>query len=336
VLAALPRSILMADLLAVENLLAPLLLLFLLISARSWIGGFAAASSVGLGIVAALLCLTRAVMYLVPMVWLAGAIAARRRPRAIAGHLLLILAVQNAVLLPWAVRNERVFGRFTPFNMAGGIGVFIANNSGADGQWHPWETELERRRPGVLAQGLGAVDLAAWEEASSWVRSNPGTACVFYLHRLGIILKDDAFAAEFTILAESISPPIPPAAVWPGAHALKAHGPGLHALLRFTGLLLGLAGLGGLVLLVISARRGSSVDRTLAAGFLAAALYVPLVSAVMAVNGRYRWGAEDVAVPLAGLFLATFGSRRRFHSASGRREPGAGTPPSRDAASQGP
>jgi len=74
--------------------------------------------------------------------------------------------------------------------------------------------------------------------------------------------------------------------------------------------LLAAAALGGFWLLVRGARKGSLRDRTLAAGLLAAALYVPLFSAVMAVNGRYRWAAEDVIVPLAGLLLARLSSLR--------------------------
>ncbi len=69
-------------------------------------------------------------------------------------------------------------------------------------------------------------------------------------------------------------------------------------------MLLALCALGGFVLLVRRARKGSIVDRTLAAGFVAAALYVPIVSAAIAVNGRYRWPVEDAITPLAGLFLS--------------------------------
>ena len=59
----------------------------------------------------------------------------RWRPAAPAGHLarelVVILVVAHAVLLPWAVRNARALGRFTPFNLVGGVGLFIANNANA-------------------------------------------------------------------------------------------------------------------------------------------------------------------------------------------------------------
>ena len=39
-----------------------------------------------------------------------------------------MLVVGHAVLLPWALRNAGTLGRFTPFNLVGGVGVFMANN----------------------------------------------------------------------------------------------------------------------------------------------------------------------------------------------------------------
>jgi len=304
-LAFLPRPILIADLLAAENLVAPLLFAYLLLAADSWIRGFSAGRAAALGLVVGLLVLTRAIFYFVPLVWLAGALASRRPRRALAKELVVILVVAHAVLLPWAVRNARAVGRFTPFNLVGGVGLFIANNPNATGQWYAWPGDLERLRPGTLARGDVAVDDAAREEALRWIRANPGRAARQYLRRLGIILKDDAFAAEFAIFAEEIPYHDRPMAVLPGPHPLKSRPALVKGVLRVAGLLLAAAALGGFVLLWRRARAGLLVDRALVAGFLAAALYVPLVSAAMHVNGRYRWAAEDAIVPLAGLFLAS-------------------------------
>jgi len=41
---------------------------------------------------------------------------------------------------------------------------------------------------------------------------------------------------------------------------------------------------------------------------------VPVVSAAIAVNGRYRWPAEDAIMPLAGLGLAWLAKSRRLRS----------------------
>ncbi len=323
ILAFLPRSVLMTNLLAAENLVAPLLLAYLLLSATSWMGDSSGARASGLGLLAGLLCLTRAVFYFVPFVWLAGALAGRLGGRRIARELLVMLAVGHAVLLPWAIRNSTTLDRFTPFNLVGGVGIFIANNPNATGQWYAWPADLERLHPGIEARGDAAIDDASCEEARRWIRENPGAALRGYLRRLGILLKDDAFAAEFVIFAKGIPHRGGPIDALTEPHPLDGRRTLVHRVTRISGLLLAVLGLGGFVLLLRAARRGSLSDRALAAGFLAAALYVPLVSAAMAVNGRYRWAAEDAIVPLAGLFLSWLASK-----ATAARAPSPGTPPS--------
>ena len=318
ILAFLPRSILMTNLLAAENLLAPLLLGYLLLCAASWIRGFSVARAAGLGLLAGVLCLTRAVLYFVPLVWLAGALAGHLGGRRIARELLVMLVVAHAVLLPWAIRNAKTLGRFTPFNLVGGVGTFIANNPHATGQWYAWPEDLERLHSGISARGDVAIDDAAREEAWRWIRANPLAAARSYVKRLGIILKDDAFAAEFAIYAKEIPFRTGPVAVLEQPHTLDGHRRAVHAALRVSGLLFAVAALGGFWRLLRGARRGLLRDRILASGFLAAALYVPLVSAVMAVNGRYRWAVEDVVAPLAGLFLSSLAPKA---TASGEASP---------------
>jgi 4-amino-4-deoxy-L-arabinose transferase-like glycosyltransferase len=328
ILSFLPRSLLMTDLLAAENLMAPLLLLFLLLCAGSWIRGFSPGRAAAIGLVCGLMTLTRAVAYAFPLAWLAGAVAARRRWRSLALELAVILLAAHAVLLPWAIRNASALGRFTPFNTVGGVGIYIGNSDNATGQWRPWANELERLHPGVFTRGFVAIDDAAWEEALRWIQAHPGRAARLYVKKLRIIASDDAFAAAFAVFAEGIPAPVEMKAVLPGAHPLKEHPAAVRAVLRISGLLLAACALGGFVLLWRTARGGSSIDRALAVGFLAAAVCIPLVSAAMAVNGRYRWAAEDAIAPVAGLFLAYLGARERLKAASGVRAPGRGTPPS--------
>ena len=331
ILSFLPRSLLMTDLLAAENLLAPLLLLFLFLSAGSWIRGFSPGRAAAIGLVCGLMTLTRAVAYAFPLAWLAGALAARRKWRSLILELAVILLAAHAVLLPWAIRNASALGRFTPFNTVGGVGIYLGNTDNATGQWRPWADELERLHPGVFARGFVAIDDAAWEEAHRWIRAHPGRAARLYLKKLRIIASDDAFAAAFAISAEGIPAPVELKPVLPGAHPLKEHPAEVRAALRVSGLLLAICALSGFILLWRSARKGSSIDRALAVGFLAAALCIPLVSAAMAVNGRYRWAAEDAIAPVAGLFLAYLGARegvRRPGGVAPRRELKEPPPPS--------
>jgi len=296
-----PRSILMADLIASENLFAPLFLLFLLLASRRWTGAPSFRLAVLTGASVGLLTLTRSVAYLLPVVWLAGFLGGAPERRRVVAELALLLAVEHAILLPYAIHNQQSIGRFTFFSTVGGEGLFVGNNPRATGDWYPWIEDLERLHPGVSARGALAIDDAARQEAIRWIRANPVRAAALYVRKLRLILTDDAFVAGFTILGER---------VLPGFHLLKAHPRAVRLGLRAAGLLLALTGLGGFVILVRRAREGSAVDRTLAAGFAAAALYVPVVSAVIAVNGRYRWPSEDVIMPLAGLWLSRKESKR--------------------------
>ena len=141
---------------------------------------------------------------------------------------------------------------------------------------------------------------------------------------LGLDRRDQRvlMVPEFAIFAKSIPQHDGPVSVLPRPHALESSRSLVRLGLRVSGVLLAAAGLGGFAILLVAARRGSLPDRALAAGVLAAALYVPLLSSAMAVNGRYRWAAEDVAAPLAGLFLAS------LSRSSAARELSRGRPPS--------
>jgi len=308
-LSFLPRSLLLSDLVASENLFEPLLLLFLLLAAISWTRPASAGLAAAIGTVIGLLTLTRSVGYLLPLVWLFGALMSRQPWRRVAGGLLLVLLVEHAVLLPWGLRNARVLGRFTVFNDVGGVGLFIGNNAHATGEWYDWMADLERLRPGILAQGPLAVDDAAREEARTWIRAHPARALRLYANKLYIVSKDDCVAAAFAIYAEGIRPPDPPADALPGPHVLKEHRRAVCGVLRVSGLVLAAAALTGLLILVLVRR--SSTDRLLAAGILATALYVPVLSSAIAVNGRYRWPAEDAVAPLAGVATGLISMRRR-------------------------
>ncbi len=132
---------------------------------------------------------------------------------------------------------------------------------------------------------------------------------------------DDSLVADFAIYAEQMGPPFPLEPVLAGAHPLKSHEALVRGILRGSGALLGLAALGGVVLLVRRARGRSLASRALVAGSCAAALYTPLVSAAIAVNGRHRWPVEDALMPLAGLFVARATSRTRPDSWDERDTP---------------
>ena len=299
-----PRLLLMPLIVASENLFAPLLLLFVWTLTRRWRGGPAMRLAALTGLWIGLLALTRTVGYFFALVWLAGMLFARVRWRAIVVELLVILAVQHLVMLPWAIRNQHAIGRFTFLNSVGGVGLYAGNNPRASGDWRPWAKHLERARPGILSQGSAQIDDAARQEAMRWIRGHPGRATRLFFKRLWLIFKQDTAAAWWAIYAKGIAPPYPGRDVLAEHHPLEDHRTAVFATLRIADGLLLLCALGGLLLLFRRARRmGSGFDRALAVGFLAVVAYIPLLSAPIAVNGRYRWPSEDLSVPLAAFFL---------------------------------
>lgn len=299
-----PRYLLMPCLLASENLFTPLLLLFVYIVAKSFredrLLRFAAAA----GCVIGLLALTRSVAYAFAAIWLAAAWAMGRRWRAVLAEMALLLSLQHAVMLPWAVRNKKDLGRFTFLTSVGGVGLFIGNNPRATGEWYDWQADLERAQPGILSKSVIEIDDAARQEAVRWIKKHPGQAAKLYLEKLRLTVVQDTTVAGWAIYGQNISPPVPPTPVLPGPHWLKDHRRLVISILRMAAAFLCLLGLGGLTLLFREALRSrAGLDRAVAATFLVAAAYVPLLSALIAVNGRYRWPTEDLLMPVAAMFL---------------------------------
>jgi len=258
--------------------------------------------------------LTRSIGYFLPIVWLAGMAAKRVRLRVILAEVALLLAVEHGVMLPWALHNATASGRFTFLGNLGGVGLFIGNNPHATGGWYVWTSDLEHARPGVFARGPMAVDEAARQEALRWIRENPGRAARLYFKKLWIILSDDTSIAGWALYGKGISPPEPGIDVLPSSHFAWRHQRTVLRVLRAADLLLLASGLGGLVLLFLRERHGRHEDLALAVGILAAIAYVPLFSAPIAVNGRYRWPSEDVSLPLAALFVTSRKSLRSGRS----------------------
>ena len=321
-----PRALLQPCLIASENLFAPLLLgvvLLVLAGARSERAWRLAAAA---GAVIALAALTRTVGYYLGGLWLLAALVQRKKMRTALAETVLVLAVQHAVMLPWALRNEAKLHRFTFLNTAGAYGLFVGNNPHADGLWYDARKDLEKEEPGVLAKGDVAISEASDRAARRWMRENPGRAAALYFRKFGIIFRQTDLIAGFAINAEGVEPPTPGLDVLPGPHFLKKHLYAVTTLLKLAGwlaVLLGLLGWIGLLGRALWTRRAA--DFVPALVLPAAALYVPVISALIAVNGRYRWPVEDLLLP-AGAFAVAHAWQR---IQAGKWTPPSAPPPAR-------
>ncbi len=304
-LALLPRALLMACLLASENLYSPILFGLVWVLVESGRARNTSRLAALAGLLLGLAALTRTVAYYMFPIWILPALAARRKWRRILGELALLLLVQHAIMLPWALRNRAVLGRFLFTNTAGGYGLYLGNNPKATGDWYDGSADLNKVEPNVFAHGALAIDDLSRRVAWQWMRENPREALRLYFVKFGIIFRQTFIMASFTVSATNVTPPVPGIDVLPGPHFLKRHPYALNGILFATGWALVYAGVGGWIVLFARARRTRSPDDWTPALVLpAATLFVPVISALIAVNGRYRWPVEDLLVPAAALLVA--------------------------------
>lgn len=311
ILALFPRSLLMTCLVGSENLFSPLLLLLAWVLVEGGRSRWPTRLAATAGAVVALAALTRSVAYYAWALWPLAAIAGRRRLRTVLGQTLLVLLVQHAVMLPWAARNQARLGRFTFLSTGGGYGLFLGNNPNATGDWYDGRADLEKVAPGVHSRGVLAVSDAGSAAAWRWIRENPAAALRLYFVKFGIIFRQTFVVASFAVTGRGITPPWPGIDALPQPHPLKEHPHVLNATLWAAGWALVAAGLAGwIVLLRRALKTRLSGDVVPAIVIPAATLYVPAISAWIAVNGRYRWPVEDLLVPAAAIALARIVERR--------------------------
>src|SRR6185369_1387173 len=148
---------------------------------------------------------------------------AGKRWRTALAETALVLAVQHAVMLPWAIRNEVTLHRFTFLTSVGGIDLFIGNSEAATGDWYYWEPALRALEPGLDTRQVFALDDAARRQAWSWMRGHPRRALALYRLKLArILLGDQAYVTYYAVSGEG-APPLPSAPVLAGPHPLEAH-----------------------------------------------------------------------------------------------------------------
>ena len=305
ILALFPRSVLMPCLVASENLYSPILFGLVWVLVESARARKTAGLAMAAGLLIGLAALTRTVAYYMFPIWILPALAARRKWRRILGELALLLLVEHAVMLPWALRNRAVLGRFLFTNTAGGYGLYLGNNPKATGDWYDGSADLNRIERNIFSRGALAVDDASRRAAWQWMRENPRRALRLYFVKFGMIFHQTYIMASFAVSGEKVTPPVPGIDVLPGPHYLKQHLHALNGVLFVTGWALVSAGIGGWIVLFARAARARTADAWGTALVLpAATLFVPVISALIAVNGRYRWPVEDLLVPAAAVLVA--------------------------------
>lgn len=126
--------------------------------------------SLALGASLAAAMLTRESASLLPLVFITGVLAlagTARQRLARAGWCALALAL---VLLPWAARNQYVWGQPLPVAHTAGVNLYIGNNPEATGIWGQFRPAAP---PGIA---IGTPEASAWyaRSAAEFVAADPG------------------------------------------------------------------------------------------------------------------------------------------------------------------
>lgn len=102
----------------------------------------------------------------------------------------LVVAVAVALLVPWGLRNQRAFGRFSLVSMNGSSNLWMGNHPGSNGGYAPLPDEFEGVPLVVREDELGA-------RAKRFIKEHPGQFAVLTVKRLWLTLRSDTIAAEW-------------------------------------------------------------------------------------------------------------------------------------------
>ncbi len=306
VLALYPRAVFLPCLVASENLLTPLLLLFALVVAGLGSSRRPIRKAGAAGFIAGLMALTRQAAYPIAWLWpVVALVSGVKGVRRVALGTAASLTAAHLVLLPWGLWNARNLGQFNLLSSAGGIALYVANNPRATGRWYEWEGDFDKDPAFARLTPMERNDLVM-RAARGWIAAHPVRFLAGYFRRLGQFFADGDQIGDWVALARDVSPPFPgrdvlPDRAWAKSHPALVHGVTWGANVAFwLGIVAGTGVLGFRIAREGWARHAPAVATL---GVLSAGLSLPV--AVFVVVSRYRWPLEDLLVPVVALSIVT-------------------------------
>jgi hypothetical protein len=90
-----------------------------------------------------------------------------------------------AAMVPWTIRNYRVFGKFIVLRSNFGLELWLGNNPGVPDTWSPWLHPNDSREEAEKYQRMGEIAYMAEKksEAIEFMRSHPADTLRFVYHR---------------------------------------------------------------------------------------------------------------------------------------------------------
>jgi 4-amino-4-deoxy-L-arabinose transferase-like glycosyltransferase len=187
-----PSFVLYTTCLASENAYIPALLWTVLLGMRAAKAQRPLLVCVATGAVLAIGVYARATMALIVPVlllilWLHGC-----GPRAVLSRAAVIALTAAVLLAPWGLRNQRLFGKFTPLSMNGGVNLWMGNHPGGDGAWTPVPEA-------IMNQPIQERDHQLMQLGKSFVRDHPWHYLKLCFLRTFDTLKSDTSAVRWNV-----------------------------------------------------------------------------------------------------------------------------------------
>ena len=149
-----------------------LALCWLLVAVRGWTG------LVGAGLLLGIATLVKAQsLAVVPLVLVIAVLRAPKFWPAVRLNLgkgVLLAALAAAVVAPWSLRNERVFGRIIAVSTNGGMTLMTGNNASADGGYVDSDPAYKALFAQRKTLGELAFDAETKRQGLYWIAANPG------------------------------------------------------------------------------------------------------------------------------------------------------------------
>ena len=118
--------------------LSVLVLLYLTLKKMTYI------NAILTGVVFGIAALMKPVILFFPLFLFCIRIVRRKKWRPALVHLVLILAIGEAIMLPWQIRNYKTFGSFVLVSNNGGYNMWMGNNENASGGVLPFSAYIPR------------------------------------------------------------------------------------------------------------------------------------------------------------------------------------------------
>ncbi len=166
-------------------------------------------NAIFIGIALGLATLTRGVILLFPMLLIVYWMIQHMRWKSIATRLIIIGITTEALLLPWQIRNYRIFNQFVLTNTMGGVHFWMGNNPNATGTFMGYlEFMSYNERMEIQSLNECELDKYGYRKGFDYIVANPGKTILNATKKIIHFFIKDSRSVPFSLGADfqTVSP----------------------------------------------------------------------------------------------------------------------------------